>query len=375
MIGAQALKWPKPAGCREEGSARRLRSAVYVTFTALSRLRAQREALAHQVLRDLPQPLGALWVESVRLDAVEGVGSVVHRGHVTVLEIEATAPFELRRGSGEHRGRGPGLDGLELHPAGASLEELHVLRLQVSGELGHDAARMQGIGVHAASRETSLEADREENVGCLRLAVREPLVVRSAFELDVIEDDRRHVMAARADRSHATRRTLTQSRGEQTGHDEVAEVVRAELQLEAVRRLRRWACHDAGIVDEDVKSRVARQEALREGPNLLQRAKLELLDLDVLVPRRGANPRRNGLAFRHVSGGENHMGTSLGQDARRLLSQSARPAGDERQLAAQVDAFCDLARGGLGAEPRRVTHGDPPLLRVSRLPARRRCRA
>src|SRR5207253_5389908 len=293
---------------------------------ASSRLRAQREALAHQLLRDLPQTLGVLWVERVRLDAVEGVGSVVHRGHVTVLEIETAAPLELRRGDGEHRGRGPGLDGLELHPAGACLQELPVLRLQVSAELGHDAARMQGIGVHTASPETPLEADREENVGGLRLAVGEPLVVRTTLELDVIEDDRRHVMAARADGNHAARRGPAQSRGEQTGRQEMADVVRAELQLEAVRRFRRWACHDTGIVDEDVKSRVARQEAFREGANLLQRAELELLDLDVLVPRRGANRRRNRLAFRHVSGGENHMGTSLGQDARRLLSQSARAA-------------------------------------------------
>src|SRR5437762_8779159 len=130
-------------------------------FPASSRLRAQREALAHQVLRDLPQKLGVLWVQGVRLDAVEGVGGVVHRGDVTVLEIETAAPLELRGGRGEHRGRGPGLDGLELHPAGASLEELQVLRLQVSAELGHDAARMQGIGVHPSSPKTSLDADRE----------------------------------------------------------------------------------------------------------------------------------------------------------------------------------------------------------------------
>src|SRR2546430_12319409 len=185
------------------------------------------------------------------------------------------------------------------------------------------------MGVHAASSETSLEADREENVGRLRLAVGEPLVVRSMFELDVIEDHRRHVMAARADRNHAARRTLTQSRGEQTGRNEVADVVRAELQLEAVRRLRPWACHDAGIVDEDVKSRVARQEAPREGANLLQRAELELLDLDVLVPRRGANPRRNRLAFLHVSGCGKQMGPYLREDARRLLTESARPGRGE----------------------------------------------
>src|SRR5437879_2476436 len=41
--------------------------------------------------------------------------------------IEAATPLELRRTRGEHRGRGPGLDGLELHPAGASLEEPPVI--------------------------------------------------------------------------------------------------------------------------------------------------------------------------------------------------------------------------------------------------------
>ena len=166
-------------------------------------------------------------------------------------------------------------------------------------------------------------------------------------------------MAARADGYHAARRGPEQRRGEQTGHQEVAEVVRAELQLEAIRCLGRWAGHDAGVVDEDVKHRVALQEALCEGANVFQRAELELLDLDVFVPRRGANRRCNRLALRHVPGGEDHMSTSLGQDPRRFLSESTRPAGDQRHLVAQVDPFCDLARGGLSAELRRVTHGDP----------------
>src|SRR5262249_15339771 len=73
----------------------------------------QRKALAHQRLRDLPQTLRVPWVERVGLDAVQGAGSVVHRGDVTVLEIETATPVELRRGRGEHRGCRPGLDGLE----------------------------------------------------------------------------------------------------------------------------------------------------------------------------------------------------------------------------------------------------------------------
>src|SRR6185369_12244274 len=105
-------------------------------------LRAQREALSHELLRDLPETVRVARIERVRLDPVERIGSVVHRRDVTVLEVEPAPPLELGRGRGEHRRRRPGLDRLDLHPAGASLEELPVLALQVPAELGHDAARM-----------------------------------------------------------------------------------------------------------------------------------------------------------------------------------------------------------------------------------------
>ena len=68
-----------------------------------------------------------------------------------------------------------------------------------------------------------------------------------ALELDVLEDDRRHVMAARADRHDAARRAGAQRRHEEARREEVAEVVRAELELEAVGRLHRRARHDAGL--------------------------------------------------------------------------------------------------------------------------------
>src|SRR5262249_12013564 len=58
-------------------------------------LRAQGEALPPQVLRDLPQTLGAPWIERVRRDPVAGVGRVVHRGGVTVFRKEPAAPREL----------------------------------------------------------------------------------------------------------------------------------------------------------------------------------------------------------------------------------------------------------------------------------------
>src|SRR5207247_9834846 len=120
-----------------------------------------------------------------------------------------------------------------------------MLLLQWTAGLRHDAAWMQGMGVHAASPETSLEADREENVRRLRLTVGEPLVVRPALELDVVEHDRRHVMAARADGYHAARRGPEERRGERPGSREVDEVVREELQHEGISS--RGRCVGQGV--------------------------------------------------------------------------------------------------------------------------------
>jgi hypothetical protein len=116
-----------------------------------------------------------------------------------------------------------------------------------------------------ARAEPLLQPDGEEDVGRFRLTVGEPLLIRPLLELDVVEDHRRHVMAARADRDDAARRAAQQRRRQQTGEEKVAEVIRAELHLEAVARLGEGTSHDTGVVDQHVEPRMARQEALGEG--------------------------------------------------------------------------------------------------------------
>src|SRR2546428_14072118 len=63
------------------------------------RLRSHREALAHQQLPYLPEALGVVRVERVRLDPVEPIRCVVPSGDPTVLEIEPAAPYELPCGA------------------------------------------------------------------------------------------------------------------------------------------------------------------------------------------------------------------------------------------------------------------------------------
>src|SRR5262249_61183452 len=122
----------------------------------------------------------------------------------------------------------------------------------------------------------AVEADGEEDVRGLRLAVRLPLVVRPALELDVLEDDGRHVMAARADRHDAARRAGAQRWHEEARREEVAEMVRAELELEAVGRLHRRARPDARGVGHYLQRRMARGGAGRGSAELLKPTALHL---------------------------------------------------------------------------------------------------
>ena len=134
-------------------------------------------------------------------------------------------------------------------------------------------------------------------------------------------------------------------------------MVGAELELEAVGRLHRRARHDPRVVDHDVQRRMAREEAIGEGANLLRRAELQLCHLDLRVAGRLADARGNGFTLRQVAGGEDHVRAPIGEHPRRLLADPARAAGDQRHLAPQVDPFAHLARRGVGAELRRVAHG------------------
>jgi len=98
---------------------------------------------------------------------------------------------------------------------------------------------------------------------------------------------------------------------------------------------------------------------LGEGADVLQRTELELRDLDPGIAGRAAG---DSLAFRHIASGDDDVRAQLGQHASGLLTEAAGPAGHQCELAAQVDAFRDLARRRLRSELRCVSHITSPLL-------------
>ena len=255
-------------------------------------------------------------------------------------------------------------DRLELHlgpPGGGALaHHLVVLLHQVAGEVGRDHAGVDRVRVHAAGAEAPLELHGEEHVGGLRLPVGRPLLVGPVLEVDVLEDDGRSLVAEGADRDDARGRSAQERRRDQTGRQEVTQVVRPELELEAVGRLGFGAGHDARVVHEDVEGLVARQEALGEGANARQRVELELLHLDALVAGGLADGLRGRLALGEVAGRDHHPGSLGGQRARRLGTQAARAARHQRELPVEIDSLEHLVGGGVMAEVASQAHPIPP---------------
>jgi hypothetical protein len=107
-------------------------------------------------------------------------------------------------------------------------------------------------------------------------------------------------MRAARDRHDA----IPDARQEQPGEGEVAEVVGAELQLEAVRRRAVRRGHHAGVVDEHVDVAI---EAFGEGTHRGQIGEVQRANLGV-----AAQPGRRGLALGGVADGEHDVRSGPG---------------------------------------------------------------
>jgi hypothetical protein len=115
---------------------------------------------------------------------------------------------------------------------------------------------------------------------------------------------------------------------QEIGQGEVAEVVGAELQLEAVGGMRERRDHHARVVDEQVEI------ALPAGGELADRGEVgevEPADLGRAGHRRGGR-----LALGDVADGEDDASAGGGERARRGAADAAVAAGDDHAAAGHV---------------------------------------
>ena len=160
---------------------------------------------------------------------------------------------------------------------------------------GHRADVRAGLG------QAALQLGREEQVGELGLAVGGPALVAAAVPVEVVEADLADPVRDRRDSDDA----LADPRQQQVGQREVAEVVGADLQLEAVLCARLGRGHDAGVVDQDVEVAVP---ALGELPDRREVGEVEPAHRDG-TPHVG----RGLLAPGGVAHGEGHARAGAGE--------------------------------------------------------------
>ncbi len=111
---------------------------------------------------------------------------------------------------------------------------------------------MNGERANAVGRAAAIGAEREQRVRGLRLAVRDPAVVRAALEVRIFEVDLTAHVTARREGDDARAVRADESGPQTLGELEVADVVRRELALVATRGADERCGHDPGVVDQQV---------------------------------------------------------------------------------------------------------------------------
>src|SRR5450755_881500 len=121
-------------------------------------------------------------------------------------------------------------------------------------------------------------------------------------------------------------------RGEQLrAQGEVAQIIGAELQLEAVGRdLAFWRHHDAGIVDQDIEAGVFAPEPAGKVSDALQRREVKVFITNVCSGVSRTNVLQRPRTFIRVASCQYHLGACSCQCKRALIAQAAGRTGDDR---------------------------------------------
>ena len=190
---------------------------------------------------------------------------------------------------------------------------------------------MGGDGDRVGALQAALQLIGEEQVGQLGLTVRADPAV-AVLPLQVVEADSvaREAMTHAADR-HDPRTWRGQHAVEQqVGEREVAQMIGAELQFEAVLGglLRRE--HHTGVVDQQIDAVVPGLQFVGGGADRLQRRQVELLQRHAGARVGPGDQVGRGLALLDVAYGEHDVRALRGERRRGLIAKAGVGAGDDR---------------------------------------------
>jgi hypothetical protein len=220
----------------------------------------------------------------------------------------------------------------------------------MAAEFGSDRAGMDGVGADAAVLESFVESDAEEDIGRLGLTVSNPFVVVVLLEEGVVESEGRQAVAGARLVDDASGGAGEKRRYEARGLNEMAEVVRAELGVQALRGAADRAGHDARVVDESVDAREAACDVLRAATDGVEVKEVEDSHLDVGVRNAFANRGRGCLAFGFVANDADDLRTAGREDPGSLDAEASGAAGDDDRLSGKVHVSSCLLCAGFGSE-------------------------
>ena len=118
-------------------------------------------------------------------------------------------------------------------------------------QFGLDASRMDGGGSNPAGAMARVERNRKKDVGCLRAAVGNPWVVRSALKVGVLKIDVREAVPRGCEIDQPS--AWSKKWRNPVHQNEVAEVIRAELRFESIFSMTKWCRHDTSIGNDHIE--------------------------------------------------------------------------------------------------------------------------
>ena len=192
-------------------------------------------------------------------------------------------------------------------------------------------------GLRLRRSQPALQIVGEHQVGQLGLAVGGHPVVAAGLPLQVREVDLcPDVVRDARDRHHPGSIHAEQVLQQQAGEREMAEMVGAELQLEAVGGVLLRRVHHAGVVDEQVDPRVGGRKFGRRGAHRCQRAQIQFVHRHLRARGQLPNAGRRSVALGGVADRHHHSGATGGEHTGRVVAEAGVRAGDDRHSAALV---------------------------------------
>ena len=205
----------------------------------------------------------------------------------------------------------------------------HGGRLQVGA--GHTGVGRQGGDARRLGIQPLLQLQGEHHIGQLALAVGLPAVV-AALALQVIEADAAEILGAGGDGDHPGIRLTAQQWQQCLGEGEVAQVIDAELALEAIAGEAAGQAHHPGVVDQQIEAAVAVLQLAARGTHGGQVGQIKLQQVDRgPIPGSGQQLLPGQFSPLQRPASQDHRGPLGQQRPGCFQAEAAVSAGDQRQ--------------------------------------------